>query len=46
MSYSTYTHITLPEPAMAAFGKRCRPWTVFDGLTIGNVVAFDGRRIG
>jgi len=46
MSYSRYPQITLPEAAKAAFGQRCRMWTVSDGLTSGNVVAFDGRRIG
>jgi hypothetical protein len=46
MSYSTSPHITSPEAAQAAFGRRCRLWTVSDGLTFGNVVAFAGRRIG
>jgi hypothetical protein len=46
MSYSRYPHITSPEAAKVATGRRCRMWTVSDGLTFGNVVAFAGRRIG
>jgi hypothetical protein len=46
MRHSRYPHITAPESAKAASDQRCRMWTVVDGLTFGNTVAFVGRRIG
>jgi len=46
MSYSRSPHITLPEATKVASAQLFRMWPVADGLTFGNVVAFDGRRIG
>ena len=46
MNSSMYPHTISPEAAKAASDQRRRMWTVIDGLTFGNVVAFAGRRIG